>query len=244
LMELPLILSDMLKKIINMGPDWHYVWKSLEVAGNIAEGFLGTAVYGAIAYIVFQRLKKGREVLLDQALSQLQKQIAPLIGIALIAVLMVSVDLFIVLAAPMGLLIIIVLKPFLVLLILLVCSAFLPVVPACVVEERGFLDSLARSLELTRGMRMPIFFKICVVYAMVLLLSYALHFVVFIHLLSESYTHNEAFLILWSLCYKLVSNMISVFLSVLTVIVYCDLADYKDRVQPVECSAKPEGTAI
>jgi hypothetical protein len=134
-------------------------WWGYEIADIIMSAFLSTAFTGIVAYDVIKNLKENNSVSLGDALSHALRR--PLLGVALMwAVFWIlamaweawidsfgeglgpAIAGFVPLGLYFGLL-----------------SVFLAVIPACVVDELGFLDSLQRSLELTSGRRIRIFFS-------------------------------------------------------------------------------------
>ena len=208
----------------------------LGIIGEIVERLFGTAVSGVFAYIVFQRLKKGSEASLSQALFQVLKQFLPLVGI----ILMVSIPfIFGSLVGSAVLFVGVFLVFFLLSLNFWIYCAFLPVVSVCVVEKLGFVDSLKRSLELTYGMRESIFYlllKVFGVYLLAVSLYVALNYIFFYRHFWELdffYRHFWELVDNWTIIggVRFAFEMIIAFFSGLVAVVYCDLADYNDQAR-------------
>jgi hypothetical protein len=146
-------------------------WVGGPMAYSIVSSFLGTVSGGAIAYGVFKALEEEDFVSPGQALSRTLSW--PIVGIALILVLMSAFDLILGLggvefAAVLAKVVL------LGLIFYLYSTCLVVIVPVCVIEELGPLASLQRSLELTRSHRRRIFFLLMGVTCLLIVPSFLL----------------------------------------------------------------------
>jgi len=200
--------------------------------------FVGTFVSGAVAYIVFQRLERDCTVSIDQVLSQIKKQFLPLVGIGLVSglasvlpkVLFRFVDQEF---AELALTILVFLP--LAILVMLIGATFIAVVAVCVVEERDFIASFRRSMELTRSVR----WHICI-----LLIVYSVAFGFPSYLLENLFASiiglllPSQSLLVEKTSSLLFSGIFSVYMYVISVVIYHDLLELKSSRRIAESPAE------
>ncbi|CAK7072479.1 MAG: hypothetical protein DELT_01944 [Desulfovibrio sp.] len=177
--------------------------ESAGVATNIVETIFNFIVQGAIAYAVYQALQD-KVMNMNDALSSIVPVIGPLVSTAIISSLGIL----------LGLLLLIV--PGLILL-----CVWAVVVPACVVEKLGAMESLKRSAFLTKGHRWPLFALALMTVLFMLLVAGG------VSLLVTFLTANET---LGALVGTLLSFVPMAFSCVLYAIVYYDLRVLKEGV--------------
>jgi len=238
-------LAPTLHYLATTGHLWVGSWKCPPIVVETVSSLLRTVVSATFAYIVFQRLKKDCKISLGQTLSRIQKQIFPLIGIAIVFALILlsfssilwKIDYYIYTnSVPHNGLpfISIIISNFLLFALLLPSIAF--VISVCVIEQLGFLACLRRISELTRGLRMSVFFllfKILFAYSLVFYLALVLYKPFdsslhnFLYHIYGPWTGEIIYRILLEFVEQLVREMIGVFFIILSAVAYCDIADYK-----------------
>lgn len=163
---------------------------------------LNLVAQGAIAYGTFESMT-GNEPTIRNAFSKVMPRIIPLVCLAAIVGLCVFLG-FIILIIP-G---------------IIVMCMFAVSMQACVVEQKGALDSISRSLDLTKGYRVQIFL-IFLALGLAVFILFAIIAVVVGLIFNETITQ---------LVINLIGIVPSAFGSILAAILYYDLRNIKEGI--------------
>ncbi len=189
-------------------PIFFYQWRAADGSAltpwiKIGLSLVLSAVCQAmILYATFQALR-GRPVHIGESMAQGLRRAAPVFVASLVSGLITVLG-FILLIVP-G---------------LIALTMFYVTEPACVVERLGPLDSIGRSIDLTRGYRWPIFGAVFVVGLIDTVVSF---------ILAMMLAHPET-LLLYSVIIYAWSTLSRSYQSVLVAIIYHDLRVVKEGI--------------